>query len=88
MKTKKRKIYFAGKDENHCFAKGNTFSNVYLYPRHFKQFYHRNDFEICFTICEDVFKRHFEYIASYKSWLPKEKGRIYLKNIASHIEIY
>jgi len=88
MKTKKRKIYFAGKDENHCFVKGNTFSNVYLYPRHFKQFYHRNDFEICFEIEDEIFRSNFKYDTSHKAWLPKEKGRIYLKDIASQIDIY
>ena len=88
MKTKKRKIYFAGKDDGRYFTKGNSFSNVYLYPKHFKQFYHRNNFEICFTIHDNIFKNNFEYDASNKAWLPKEKGRIYLKDIASHIDIY
>lgn len=83
-------LIFSGQDTDRSFVNGNEFSTVSLHkPSHTVEAsrYWRNPIETRFSITTNKFKEAFLYDKSKKVWIPRQKGRLFLKNIAFIIDV-
>lgn len=83
-------LIFAGQDTDRSFVNGNEFSTVSLHkPSHTIKAsqYWRNPIETRFSITPANFRAAFKYNRSKKVWVPRRKGRLFLKDIAFIIDV-